>query len=206
MQAFNPMRKTSIRHVWDFLGAPLRMALLPDRWSTRLGLTSLEDERLGAVLPHVRGRLLDIGAGTNTLVRRYGDRESVGVDVVEWGGGAELVEDSSKLPFADGSFDTATFVACLNHIPDRVGAMREARRVLKEDGRCIVTMIDPILGGVGHKIWWYSEDKHRDIADGELDGMWSRDVIRIGEEAGFRLHRHERFLYGLNNLFLFSAR
>jgi SAM-dependent methyltransferase len=198
------LRKTPARHLWDLIGAPFRMALLPDKWSTRLGFTSLEDERLGAVLPEVRGRLLDVGAGVNTLVQRYGDPSSLGVDVVDWGGGATVIESSSRLPFDGETFDTVTFVACLNHIPDRVGAMREARRVLRPGGRCIVTMIDPILGGVGHKIWWYSEDKHRDVADGELDGMWSRDVIRTAESAGLRLAEHRRFLYGLNNLFLFD--
>ena len=39
--------------------------------------------RIRAVLPRVRGRLLDIGCGTNELVRRYGN--GVGVDRIHHG-------------------------------------------------------------------------------------------------------------------------
>ena len=55
--------------MWDLIGAPLRMALLPDVVNERLHLTSLRAERLGMVLPLLSGRLLDIGAGHNMLVK-----------------------------------------------------------------------------------------------------------------------------------------
>lgn len=214
------MRKSPWQHVWDAVGAPLRMVLLPDDWSTRLGLTSLEEERMRAVLPELRGRLLDVGAGRNTLVRRWQAeaaaragapeadraRESTGVDVHDWGGGALVVEDSSRLPFPDASFDTVTFVACLNHIPDRKGVLREAWRVLAPGGRVVLTMIDPVLGEVGHRIWWYSEDKHREEQPGEVGGMWARDVIGLCRSAGFELVKHARFVYGLNQLFVAEKR
>lgn len=206
------MHKSPWQHVWDAVGAPLRMVLLPDDSSTRLGFTSLEEERMRAVLPELRGRLLDVGAGRNTLVRRWQAeatgpdaaraKQSVGVDVHDWGGGAVVVEDSSRLPFADGSFDSVTFVACLNHIPDRRGVLREASRVLTPGGRVVLTMIDPVLGGVGHRLWWYSEDKHREEQPGETGGMWARDVIALCEGAGFRLLKHARFVYRLNQLFV----
>ena len=47
------------------------MVLLPDSQSERLHLTSLRAERYAAVLPELRGRILDIGAGDNALVRLY---------------------------------------------------------------------------------------------------------------------------------------
>ena len=72
-----------------------------------------------------------------------------------------IVQDSRQLPFADRSFDTVTFVACLNHIPYRDEALAEAVRVLRPGGRVVATMIGRWLGLVGHKIWWYSEEKHR---------------------------------------------
>ena len=194
------MKKSVLQHLWDLLGSPLRMVLLPDDWSTRLGLTSLEDERIGHVLPHLCGELLDVGAGRNRLVERYG--RGVGADIHDWGGGTVQINDSADLPFPDDRFDTVSFVACLNHIPNRAAALGEAFRVLRPGGRVVLTMIDPILGGVGHKIWWYSEDKQREIAEGELDGMWSRDVTRLCEAAGFTLAEHRRFLYGLNHLFV----
>src|SRR5262245_24000691 len=89
-----PRSKTA-RWLWDFLGIPFRLLLFDQRWLPRFGWTTLEEERLEAVFPYVDGRLLDIGAGTNTLVNRYDN--GVGVDVHDWGGGALVVQDSSKL-------------------------------------------------------------------------------------------------------------
>jgi SAM-dependent methyltransferase len=45
-----------------------------------------------------------------------------------------LVGDMEELPFEDGSFDAALFVACLHHVPDPLPALREAHRVLRDGG------------------------------------------------------------------------
>jgi len=189
--------------MYDFVGMPLRLVFLPDAANEKLRLTSLVQERISAVIPYIRGRLLDIGCGNNRLVRTYGD--GLGVEVYDWGGGAQIVEDTSQLPFDNDTFDTVTLLASLNHIPDRDGIVRDAYRVLKPQGRLIITMIDPILGFIGHKIWWYSEDKERGMEEGEKDGLWNRDIIALCERYGFRLTVHKRFVYYLNNVFVFEA-
>jgi SAM-dependent methyltransferase len=196
--------KTLIQELWDAVGIPFRLVLFRQEWLPRFWWTTLEDERLAAVMPWIRGRLLDVGAGHNTLVKRYGD--GVGVDAFEWGGGALVVQDAAVLPFPGGSFDTVTFVACLNHIPNRAAALVEARRVIRPGGRLILTMIDPILGGVGHAIWWYSEDKLRGgMKPGERGGLWSKDLVQLCTRAGFRQVHHSRFVYAMNNLYVFEA-
>jgi len=193
--------KSAFQHVKDFATAPLRMLLLPDELSHRLGLTSLEDERLLAVRPWITGSLLDVGAGTNRLVREYGS--GVGVDVYDFGGHALLVPDTKHLPFQDGSFDTVTFVASLNHIPERRDALAESRRVLRDGGRVVITMIDPIVSAIGHRIWWYSEDKHRGgMRPGEVYGLWPSTVRTLLKDAAFELVAEKRFLYGLNRLYV----
>ncbi len=195
-------RKSFAQAAWDAVGIVFRLALLPQHLLPRFGWTTLEDERLGVVLPLVRGRLLDVGAGGNTLVSRYGD--GIGVDVHDWGGGALVVPDTAVLPFPAATFDTVTFIACLNHIPNREAALREARRLVRADGQLLVTMIDPVLGGIGHAIWWYGEDRERGgMKPGEVGGLWSRDIVGLCERAGFRLMRHSRFVYGMNNLYVF---
>jgi SAM-dependent methyltransferase len=212
-------RKSMLQSVWDLAGAPLRMVLLPDSQSERLHLTSLRAERYTAVLPHLRGRILDIGAGDNALVRLYrqtqlragkdvADKDlaaaddSVGVDVVDWGGDTLKITSSDSLPFESGSFDTVCFVACINHIPERIGALKEAHRVLKPGGQVVATMIGRLIGDVGHAIWWYSEDKHRDIAEGEVMGIDSAEMLRLFSQAGFGQVSIKRFVYGMNYLYL----
>jgi SAM-dependent methyltransferase len=195
-------QKPLAQAIWDFIGIPARLVLFPPEWLQRCGWTTLEAERMNHVLPEIRGRLLDIGAGPNTLVKRYGN--GTGVDVFDWGGGALVVENTAKLPFEDRSFDTIAFIACLNHIPNRQEALHEARRLLTPGGRVVMTMINPVLGGVGHAIWWYSEDKHRGgMLPGEVGGLWTRDIVRMCAAAGLRLEKHQRFVYGMNHLYVF---
>ena len=201
--------KTLLQAAYDFLGAPLRMIFLPDHQSERLHLTSLRAERLARVLPVLDGRILDVGAGDNMLINLHrksspNDRadQSVGVDVVDWGGDCMILPDCSRLPFPDASFDTVCFVACINHIPERSEALKEARRVLRPGGRIVLTMIGRFIGGIGHAIWWYSEDKHREIADGEVMGMDRAEIRQLLSSAGFSRPREQTFLYGLNTLYV----
>ena len=197
-------QKTLFQIVWDFVGIPFRLILFDQQWLPRFGWTTLDDERLNAVYPYIQGRLLDIGAGPNVLVKRYGN--GVGVDVHDWGGGALVVENSAHLPFDNQSFGTITLIACLNHIPNRQDVLYEAKRLLKPDGQIIITMINPLLGDVGHWLWWYGEDKHRGgMKDGETGGLWSHELIAMCQAAGFALHLHRRFVYKMNNLYVFKC-
>jgi len=194
--------KTLAQKVFDFIFAPLRLTVLPDAAVARLGLTSSKVERLRAVTPLLKGRVLDIGCGDNELVRGYG--RGVGVDVYDWGGGALVLPDCARLPFGAGTFDTVTIIAALNHIPNRREVLREAHRLLANEGRLLITMINPVISYVGHRcLWWWSEDKERGMAPGEVYGFWNKDLISLVAGAGFKLGLHKRFVYGLNNLFIF---
>lgn len=198
--------KTLTQDVVDLLGAPLRMLLLPDEVAERVGLTSFRSERFAAVLPELRGRVLDVCAGDNALIRLHQqsntDSGSVGVDVFDWGGDAQLVRNVQELPFPDASFDTVCFVACLNHLPERSAALGEAFRVLVPGGRVVLTMIGRLLGAVGHRLWWYSEDKHRAVVEGETGGLDHREIVQLLAAAGFVSIERRRFLYKLNNLYV----
>lgn len=198
---------------WDLLGAPLRMIALPDVACERLHLTSLRAERLAMTLPRLKGRLLDIGAGDNMLVKLHRERAagaqealaanaSIGIDVVDWGANCLIVKNCRQLPLDTGTFDTVSFIACLNHIPERRDAMREAVRVLRPGGQVVVTMIGKLIGDVGHALWWYSEDKHRDIAEGEVMGMNPGEVERLMRDCGLVDVRRTGFVYGLNHCFV----
>jgi ubiquinone/menaquinone biosynthesis C-methylase UbiE len=127
---------------------------------------------------------------------------SVGVDVFDWGADCVIIENCRALPFEDSSFDTVSFVACINHIPERREALREAFRVLRPGGKLVVTMIGRLIGVVGHAIWWYSEDKHRERQDGEVMGMNPSQVNDLIIKAGFHQPQQRRFVYWLNIMFV----
>lgn len=156
--------------------------------------------RIRAVLPYVKGRLLDIGCGTNELARVYGN--GVGVDVYPWGTVDLVVENTSDLPFDDESFDSVTIIAALNHIPNRQEVLREAHRLLRRDGRIIVTMIPPHLSKVWHFLRrpWDADQKERGMEHGEVYGFTRDEVQSLLKEAGFDVILEKKFMLYINRV------
>ncbi|MFH1448167.1 MAG: class I SAM-dependent methyltransferase [Candidatus Micrarchaeota archaeon] len=170
-----------------------------------MGLISLRDERCWKVKEYCQGRLLDIGCGNNQLVKEYG-HDSVGVDVYDDGGNALIVKDSSDLPFDNESFDTVSFVACLNHIPYRERVVKEANRLLRDNGRVIITMIPPFSGWIVHKLiaWWDYDQCMGGMEEGEEVGLTEEYIIALMKRGGFRLVKNEKFVFGFNNFYVFE--
>jgi len=179
------------------------LSLLSREQTLKTGLTPIDDERVITAMKYSKGRVLDVGCGANNFVHSYGN--GVGVDVADWKGCDTVIKDAAELPFKDGSFDTVSFLACLNHIPNRNDAVKEAARVLKKDGRILVTMITPKMGSFIH--WWRfrndpdHQERHIDHAH-ELMGMSPGHVKSILAEAGFTKVRRKRFVYGMNNIYI----
>ncbi len=168
-------------------------------------LTTNEDIRIGLVKSAVRGRLLDIGCGKNRLVTEYRSSggDGTGVDVYDWGTCDLVVRDTSKLPFEDGRFDTVTFVACLNHIPNRLEVLKEARRVLAPNGRILITNLTPVVSRIWHAYAFWDDDQHeRGMAEGEVYGFTAEQLTAILHTAGLNIHYRHRFSWGLNELFV----
>ena len=161
----------------------------------------LLDKRIKIVLPYLEGSLLDIGCGTNKLVRSYSGK-GVGTDVYQWGDVDVLVEDTAKLPFDEKTFDTITFVATLNHIPNRTEVLLEAKRVLKDSGKLIVTMIPPKISRVWHWIRkpWDPDQSERGMKEGEVYGFTENELSELLSEAGFEITFKKKFMLGINNL------
>lgn len=169
---------------------------------SKLGLTSLKQERINIVLKYCKGKILDIGCGEgNELIRRY-QGKGVGVDVYPWEG-VNKVCDTTNLPFDNESFDTITLLATLNHIPEREEVLKECYRVLRKDGKILITMINPILGFVRHKLSWWDKDQYeRGMVKGEVYGLWERDIGKILKKANFIYEGKIRFIFGLNKLYI----
>ena len=179
------------------------LCLLSREQSLRLGLVPIDDERVIMALKNCKGCLLDIGCGANNFVRSYGD--GVGVDVAAWKGCDKVIEDAAKLPFNASSFDTVSYLACLNHIPNREDSVKDAYRVTRSGGRLIVTMITPRMGVFIHWLRYRNDPDHKERHidhSHELLGMSEKQVRQIISEAGFTNIRRKRFAYGLNSIYV----
>jgi ubiquinone/menaquinone biosynthesis C-methylase UbiE len=190
----------------DRLCFPLLTFLSSDQ-ARSLGLTPIDEERVTMALGHCRGLLLDIGCGTNELVRHYRSKQriAIGVDVYPWPG-ADVVCDTTMLPFPDALFDTVAMLACLNHVPisKRNRVLQEARRVLKGGGQLLITMINPVVGFFTHTIRHRHDldQLERGMGDEEENGLWEKEVKRLLAANGFHIVKTMPFVFGLNNLYI----
>lgn len=160
------------------------------------------------VLPYIRGDVLDVGCGTNTLLKAYRqqcpDLKSVGVDVYPWEGVDQLILDAAKLPFEAGSFDTVCCIAALNHIPNRLEFLWEAHRILRPGGRCVLTMLPPAFSHFWHTLRapWDADQHERGMVDGEVYGLSHNAIATLLRSAQFSLHSESSFMFGINGLYI----
>ncbi|RPI52681.1 MAG: class I SAM-dependent methyltransferase [Acidobacteria bacterium] len=164
---------------------------------------ALAERRIRAVLPYVRGRLLDVGCGSNKLVQRYAN--GVGVDVHPWPGADFIVSNTASLDYEAHSFDTVTIIAALNHIPNREAVLRECRRVLRPDGRVVVTMLTPLTSRLWHwlRAPWDADQRERGMGPGEVYGFTPAEIVEIFGRCGFVLSSQTRFMLGFNRVYVF---
>jgi ubiquinone/menaquinone biosynthesis C-methylase UbiE len=175
------------------------LALAYDRM-TRKG----EEAGLGAMreslLSDAEGRVLEIGGGTGSNLRHYGELDSLVVTepepamlrrlqdkVREQAPGAEVVQAPAEdLPFEDASFDTvvSTLVLCG---ADQERSLSEVRRVLRPGGRLLflehVRADDPKLARFQDRMNWLN----RFLVGCECN----RQTLAAIEAAGFTISRVE---------------
>ncbi len=163
--------------------------------------TILQGWRKKEILPCIEGKFLDIGCGANEIVRSYSG-EGIGVDVYQWGDVDIIVENTAELPFKNKTFDTVSIVAALNHIPNRVEVLIEAKRLLKDSGKLIVTMLPPKISRVWHGIRkpWDVDQSERGMKEGEVYGMTEDNLGKLLSETGFEIEFNKKFMLGINNL------
>jgi SAM-dependent methyltransferase len=160
----------------------------------------LEVSRHRVVLPHIRGHFLDLACGYNNLTRAHGS--GIGADVFPWDGIDVQVGDPARLPFRDGSFDTVSVVAALNHIPNREATLLEVMRVLRPGGLFLATMIGPWTGHLAHLFFRHDEDRRGGMRPGELQGIPPRAMRALLQHAGFQLVQEVPFQLRLNRLYV----
>jgi ubiquinone/menaquinone biosynthesis C-methylase UbiE len=172
-------------------------------------------------------RLLELGCGVGAVLAVLGQEfpgiELTGVDIeprqLEYARGhlrragveAALVEaDASAVPFADESVDHVWMMWFLEHVPDPLAVLREARRVLVSGGRITAievdystshaqpsapafeALVDAMVRGMAAAGWsdagtrlpgWLEEAGFREIDPGELPFWWQGE--ELASEAAY---------------------
>ena len=187
---------------------PLRL-IIPQPMVAKIPLLMTNKEiRINLTLEIIRGNTLDIGCGENELIKEYRNRGGIGIglDVYDWGGQDLLVEDTSKLPFDDNSFNTVTFIASFNHIPNRNDVLLEVMRILKKDGLLVISNLTPFISRIWHFLSrsWDKDQRERGMVEGEVYGFRSKELIEMVREAGFIFEKRLKFSWWFNNLFIFQ--
>lgn len=216
MSHFSGKRRGAMQLALDAALFPIRALCRfhEDRW----GLSSLATERFDYVSGEVIGRCLDVGCGYhNRFVTQFLGGNGIGIDVLPYEGlsAENIVDDPCDLPFDDATFESVTFIANINHIPeqDRDAELVEAFRVLKPNGNIIVTMGNPVAEVLVHKLVYlydrlfrtkYDMDSERGMDADEAYYLTDREIASRLKRAGFHRVRKKYFAtqWALNHLFV----
>jgi SAM-dependent methyltransferase len=170
------------------------------RWRIRVAIRELP-----------RGaRVLDIGTHDGTLFRLSG-AGGVGIDpklpeasVIP---GVTLVQGlfpGDLPPLPDGSFDAATALAVVEHVPDdELASWAQAlARLMTPEGRLIITVPSPLVDTILHVLMrlhliaGMEAHQHHGFQPSELNGIFAAPLWRRAKYRPFQL--------GLNNLYIFE--
>ena len=159
----------------------------------RLGLADIAFDRVAECFAGSR-TFLDIGCATGMLAEWMQGRgwEARGVDVcresAEYGQrvrGVDIhVGTLEEARFPDAAFSAVHFSHLIEHVPDPRGFLLEVRRILRDDGRAVVTT--PNIGGF--QAWLFGPGWGSAIADHVV--LFSKATLgRLLAETGFTVER-----------------
>jgi len=138
------------------------------------------------------GKLLDVGCGDGTYLNRMRglgwtvegvDFDAKAITSAKKKYGLDLRSgDLASAGFPDNSFDAVTLSHVIEHVPDPIGLLTEAKRVLKPGGQLVVTT--PNSGSYGHDTFrahWFGFDPPRHLQ------LFSPKTLReTARRAGFQ--------------------
>lgn len=161
------LKQRLLAQLWSFSHICYRtVGYIP---SSFLGVTKTKKKMSYMYLRDLKpGKLLDVGCGSGTLLHRMHNLSwsATGVDFdatavenakARYGSEATIVHsDLFSARFPDFFFDAVTVSHVIEHVPDPVALLGEARRILKRGGRLVITT--PNLESYGHgkfrDCWW----------------------------------------------------
>ena len=168
--------------------------------------------RIDRVLPYVKGvpdcRLLDIGCGWEARLLRELEpylAAGWGIDFKAPPIATDKLRTISarlddRLPFDSESFDIVTMLAVLEHLDKPLAIMREIARLLRPEGRLLLTVpsrsAKPVLEFLAYRLGIVNPDEIRD----HKTYFDRADLARLLDQCdGLVIERHQYFQCGMNN-------
>jgi ubiquinone/menaquinone biosynthesis C-methylase UbiE len=153
-------------------------------------------------------QVLDVGCGRSaTFLKAISPKinQGIGIDMKVQPmrlGNLQTVQQrlTDQLPFEESQFDVVTMLAVLEHLDDEQPILQEIYRVLKPNGRLILTVpsvwAKPVLEFLSYRLKLVDEAEIRDHKR-----YYHRSRLRqvLIHEARFRSFNHRYFQLGMNN-------
>ena len=169
----------------------------------------LRSARLSAVKPFIDGKVLDFGCGSGALAGFVSKDNYVGVDI----NSISLAKARTDYPnhvFVDeipegDPFQTIVSLAVIEHVKNPAKFLQTLAASLSEHStaRIIVSTPHPSMDWIhdlGASIGLFSSH-----ANEEHESLLERQELQdYGEQAGMNLEHYSRFLFGANQLAIYS--
>lgn len=169
----------------------------------------LQKRRMLAVLPFIKGNVLDVGCGDGNILKLKKINNYYGYDT------SEIVIDyaknnikngifHNKLPPINIKFDTILCLAVIEHVPDPEMFINNLSSYLRNnDSRIIITTPNPKFHNIHHygaMIGFFSKD-----ADEEHQELIGKIKLKeIASKNKLKLFFFKKFLLGANQLAIFT--
>lgn len=169
----------------------------------------LRERRFKAARPHVRGRILDVGCGSGAFARFVGQDGYVGVDVDQLSLERARIAFPrylfrDRMPEFGEKFDTILSLAVIEHVSSPERFFLELAEFMRDErSTIVVTTPHPSVDWVhdaGAAVGLFS--KH---AKEEHESLLNEvSLVCAAQGAGLKLRLYKRFLFGANQLAVFS--
>lgn len=170
----------------------------------------LKRQRISAVIPYLKGRVLDVGCGNGALAGHVDSGSYVGIDIDPTSIDAARANHPAHtfhqaLRLEGELFDTVTALAVIEHVSDPaafLGALKENLRS-GANARIVCTTPHPSMDWIhwaGSRVGLFSpsaNDEHEDL-------LGRKRLAEVGRAAGLKVIDHRRFLFGANQVVVYG--
>lgn len=170
----------------------------------------LRGQRINAVLPFIKGRVLDVGAGSGALAQWVGADRYHGVEIDS--ASLHIARQACprhlftvEMPRETELFDTIVALAVIEHVKDPAVFLEVLSRHLETHVDACIVISTPhpsadLVHTVGSRMGLFSRHAHE-----EHEQLLNRNRLDILAVAmGLRLALYRRFQFGMNQLAVFQ--